>query len=72
MVLARDEQARLAEVIERLAVGYPGLPATTIAQVVNDVHARFSGARLREYIPMLVERGARAALGRLKLMSDDH
>jgi hypothetical protein len=70
MVLARDEQARLAEVIERLVVRYPGLPATTVAQVVHEVYAQFRGARLREYVPMLVERSARSALGKLKLTSD--
>ncbi len=44
MVKATDEQARLGEVVERLAGSYPTLSPDTVAEVVHDLHARFDGA----------------------------
>jgi hypothetical protein len=57
-----DEQAQLREVVERLAGRYPTLPPDTVHGVVRDLHARFEGARIREFVPLFVERKARSAL----------
>ncbi len=65
MTRALDETTQLGEVIERLALSYPTLSSSTIAEVVEELHARFNGARIREYVPLFVERRAQTALDEL-------
>jgi hypothetical protein len=36
-----------------------------VASVVHDVHARFDGRPLRDFVPLLVERTAKSELDRL-------
>ena len=60
-----NEETQIAELVERLRRTYPTLPAGTIAEVVNDMRAAFHGSRIREYVPLFVERRARAALTEL-------
>jgi hypothetical protein len=67
MVKAMDEQARLNEVVERLAESYPTLSPDTIGDVVDDLHARFDGAVIREFVPLFVERRAHSALAELSV-----
>jgi hypothetical protein len=62
-----DEQAVLGEVVQRLAGRYPTLPPEAINDVVHDVHARFDGARIREFVPLFVERRAHSALAELSV-----
>ncbi len=70
MIGVRDERHQLGEVVERLAVQYPSLSAATIAEVVQELHGRFNGARIREFVPLLVERHARTALTELSVDYD--
>lgn len=67
MTRALDETTQLGEVIERLTLSYPTLPSSTIAEVVDELHARFNGARIREYVPLFVERRAHTALTELNV-----
>lgn len=67
MVKTLDEQTQMEEVIERLAARYPSLAPSTIVDVVGDLHARFDGARVRDFVPMFVERNARLALEELSV-----
>jgi hypothetical protein len=62
MVKAIDEQVQLSELVERLTGRYPTLPPDTVNGVVHDLHARFDGAPIREFVPLLVEREAHTAL----------
>lgn len=57
-----DEHALLAEVVERVAGRYPTLPPGIVNDVVHDVYAKFDGAPVREFVPLLVEREALGAL----------
>ena len=65
MMTAISEETRIAEVVDRLTTSYPTLPADTVTQVVHDTRAAFTGSRIREYVPLFVERRARAALTEL-------
>jgi hypothetical protein len=65
MLTINSEESRIAELVERLKAIYPTLPADTVAQVVNDMRDAFHGSRIREYVPLFVERRARAALTQL-------
>jgi len=71
VVNSLDEHAQLAELIERLTAMYPTLLQTDIAEVVHDLHARFNGARLRDFVPLFVERNAHRALTELSVPYDE-
>jgi hypothetical protein len=65
MVQSMDEQALLVDVVGRLTGSYPMLAPEVIAQVVEELHATFNGAPVRDYVPLFVERKARSALEQL-------
>ena len=60
-----SEETRIGEVVERLTKKYPTLPAESVTEVVRDMYAAFNGSRVREFVPLFVERRARAALTEL-------
>jgi hypothetical protein len=60
-----SEETRIAEMVERLKSTYPTLPADTVVQVVDEMRAAFHGSRIRDYVPLFVERRARSALTEL-------
>jgi hypothetical protein len=60
-----SEESRIAELVERLKTIYPTLPADIVVDVVNEMRDAFHGSRIREYVPLFVERRARAALTEL-------
>jgi hypothetical protein len=64
-VIEMGEQTRINEMVERLTKNYPTLPAETVVEVVTDMHAAFNGSRVREFVPLFVERRARTALTEL-------
>lgn len=55
-VIELSEQQIIAGVADRLTSKYPSVSAETVTAVVRDVHARFDGRPVREYVPLLVER----------------
>ena len=65
MPTTNSEESRIAELVERLKAIYPTLPAEIVVQVVSEMRDAFHGSRIREYIPLFVERRARAALAEL-------
>ena len=67
MVQSMDEQMLLADVVGRLALSYPTLSPDVVAEVVDELHATFNGAPVREYVPLFVERKARSALEQLSV-----
>ena len=64
-VIELSEQTFIDQLVERLTNRYPAMSQRTIESVVHDVHTRFDGRPLRDYIPLLVERNARSELDRL-------
>jgi hypothetical protein len=50
-----------------LTRAFPTVPPETIAEVIHDVHVKFDGAPLREFVPLFVERRARSALDQLSV-----
>jgi hypothetical protein len=61
-VIDLSEQTIIDRVADRLTSKYPTIPADALAAVVHDVHARFAGRPVREFIPLLVERFAEQEL----------
>ncbi len=63
-MLKSSETQSLMAVIDRLAVHFPDEPRSVIEDVVALEHRRFDDGRIRDYIPILVERAAKQRLGR--------
>lgn len=60
----------IRDVERRLLIEYPHLPEAQVAQAVTEAHHRFADSRIRDFVPLLVERRARAELsGAESLMS---
>ncbi|MFC9557764.1 three-helix bundle dimerization domain-containing protein [Rhodococcus sp. NPDC056960] len=57
-----DELLRVEQVIERLIVRYPSASPVDIEHIVRTVHKRLAESRVRDFIPLLVERAAGRAL----------
>lgn len=55
------EQMGVAEVFDRLVQQFPQLAPTTIRAIVEDAHARMNG-RIRDFVPVFVERRSRERL----------
>ena len=64
-VIELSEQTVIEQLVVRLTSRYPTISQYTVATVVRDVHSRFEGRPLRDFIPLLVERNARNELERL-------
>jgi hypothetical protein len=60
-----SEQTIIDQMVARLTDRYPALPASTVADVVKEIHSRFDGRPLRDYVPLFVERHATSALKQL-------
>jgi hypothetical protein len=59
----RYEHEAVARVLDALQVEFAGrVPAGTVADTVALVHERFRDARVREFVPLMVERRAHAEL----------
>jgi hypothetical protein len=54
----RDTEARL---LQQYA-GRVGVPAERVTQVISSVRERFADARIRSFLPILIERAARREL----------
>nr|WP_174266927.1 hypothetical protein [Mycolicibacterium sediminis] len=62
-----SEQTALAQVEERLVSIYAALPRSTVEDAVHDARAAFDGRPIRDFVPLLVERRARALLSTPRL-----
>lgn len=54
----------MAQVRERLAQRFPEVPEQRVAEVVSTSYHDFDAARIRDYLEILVERGAAELLSR--------
>jgi uncharacterized protein YicC (UPF0701 family) len=67
-VIELSEQTVIDQLVGRLTSRYPAISQSRVERVVHDVHdvhARFDGRPLRDYVPLLVERSARSELDQL-------
>lgn len=59
---AAAEEGLLAEIERRLLDEFPGVTPADVAAVVRQAHARFDSSRVRDFIPLFVEKHARREL----------
>ena len=64
-VIELSEQTVIDQLVARLTSRYPGIAESTVSSVVRDVHARYDGRPLRDFVPLFVERNAKRELDRL-------
>jgi hypothetical protein len=57
-----SEQLLIAEVQRRLSSKYAHLPPDEISAAIESAYARFDQSRIRDFVPLFVERRARAEL----------
>ena len=58
----RDEQSRVADAEGRLRARFPQLSAHEVARAVELSHRELDDARVRDFVPILVEKRAREML----------
>jgi len=56
-----DEHQAVEHVCAQLGERFPEVPAVIVRRIVHEVHSRFDGP-VRAYVPILVEREAKARL----------
>ncbi|GIT81600.1 hypothetical protein LLS1_32690 [Leifsonia sp. LS1] len=57
-----DELVAVEHAAERLAQRFPHVPRTRIEQLVQERHEEFSGAPVRDFVPVLVEHDVKRLL----------
>ena len=60
-----SEWTAIQQVAARLMESYPTVPPDDVTTVVHHNHARFDESRIRDFVPLLVERGSRRELSGL-------
>ena len=61
-----SEWTAIQQVVDRLKESFPAVAPDTVTLTVHHNHARFDGRRVRDFVPLFVERGARAELRQLQ------
>lgn len=69
--MPHEERALIGDVERRLAKKYAALPEDQIAAVVRHAYAQFQSSRVRDFIPLLVERRADEDLEELSVLRPD-
>lgn len=59
-----SEEVMIAEVLIRLGAAYPESSAGEVERCVRNAQEHFQSSPIREFVPLLVERRARAELAR--------
>ena len=54
----QDETKGIAQLIDRLVMRFPQLSASTVEEAVSGAHRQFDDARVRDFVPLLVEHEA--------------
>jgi hypothetical protein len=67
MVDREDEDRLIEEVVDRLRTVYPSVPEHTVREIVGSVRGRFDGAKIRDFVPLFVERQAKDKLAVLSV-----
>jgi hypothetical protein len=65
MVELNEEDRLIGQVVDRLLRVYSSVPEHTIRAIVESVRGRFDQARIRDFVPLFVERQAKDKLAAL-------
>jgi hypothetical protein len=62
MEKAESEDAAIEHVLDRLTSRFPSVPADVIEAAVDEVHASFDEAAVRDFVPIIVEHDVKERL----------
>jgi hypothetical protein len=65
-----SEERELGLLVDRLRRRYPGLPEDLIRREVDRLLHQYDGARVRTFLPILIERDVRAMLDDQRVSSE--
>jgi hypothetical protein len=65
MVISAEEDRQIGQVLDRLITGFPDVPADTVHKIVGAVRQRFDRAKIRDFVPLFVERHTKEKLADL-------
>ncbi|OWY81557.1 hypothetical protein B9C99_12735 [Rhodococcus sp. BUPNP1] len=60
---SEDETLQIELVIERLVTRFPSVPPTDIEAAVRTAEKRFADAKIRAYVPLLIEKSVKREIG---------
>jgi len=63
---SEDETVAIAKVIDRVNQRFPDLPQRSVESVVWAEYQLFNGHPVRDFVPILVERAAKARLSAMR------
>jgi len=69
--MPREERALISDLERRLAEKYSALPMDHVAAVVRHAYSQFQSSRVRNFIPLLVQRRADEELEELSVLRPD-
>jgi hypothetical protein len=64
-MIQMSEQQTIDQLATRLADSFHTVEPTHVMRVVNEEYARFGDSRIRDFIPLFVERNAKVELSKL-------
>jgi len=62
MLTPEDETSAVTEVVPRLSASFPPVAQDVVQHTVYTSYEQFAGSRIRDFVPVLVERMARTDL----------
>jgi hypothetical protein len=68
-MIQSSEQQTIDQLAERLANAYRTVEPSHITRVVNEEYSRFGESRIRDFIPLLVERNSKVELSKISSAS---
>lgn len=71
MRMPQEERALITDVERRLAEKYSALPMDHVSAVVRHAYSQFQSSRVRDFIPLLVQRRADEELEELSGLRPD-
>jgi hypothetical protein len=57
-----DEDSAFREIVERMTEKYPDVPAERVSEIVGNVRAEMTTAKVRDFVPVLAEREAKSRI----------
>ncbi|MDR3664121.1 MAG: hypothetical protein P4L86_27670 [Mycobacterium sp.] len=64
-MVTKSEQQAFVEIESRLAAKFSTISSTQVAATIGNAREQFADSKIRDFVPLLVERRAEHELGRL-------
>ncbi|AFM16978.1 hypothetical protein Mycch_2195 [Mycolicibacterium chubuense NBB4] len=65
-MVALSEQQIIDQLAQRLADAHTAVERAQVAEIVREHYSRFDGRPIRDFVPLFVERNAKADLAKIR------